>query len=263
MALVGAGARPSILRPILMGIVIALGVWIISDWRTELEYFASSSEPTSLGTATDFAIDVSKIEELPHNRYVSISGIPTQRSQSERYRFYRLIGAPIFVEDRRDDVITDPIERELQGDVKGEVDRTMYSGAGRLVKFSEISERYHGLRYYYESRYQLRFCEALTPSQVTELRRQKRDLIIAELISDYQQATPEERIAKKLSAEPDAQLVEQLLDDDPVCHELWLLQDGVKPSDHIWYVVVSLVFALFMLFNAVMIVRWVRDFFRP
>lgn len=261
IALAGAG-NSSILRPILMLAVIVLGAWIISDWRTELEYFASSSEPVALGNATEFALREDAIASLPHNRYVSITGIPTQRSQAERYRFFRLVGAPIFVEEKRDDIIEDPLERELQGDVKGEVDRTMYEGSGRLLKFSEMSARYGGLRYYYESNYQLRFCESLTPQQIEELRNQKRDGYVAGLIAEYEAATPEVRIAKKLSNPPNADLVEQLLDDDPVCHDMWLLQTDVKPSNHIWYVVVSLLFLAFMTFNAVMIVRWVRDFFR-
>jgi len=265
MALAGTGTRPSILRPILMIAVIALGGWIISDWRTDLEYFASSAQPVELGDALSFAIvgeGSQDISDLPHNRYVSISGIPTQRSQSTRYRFFRLVGAPIFVEERRADVIEDPLERELEGDAKGDVDRTMFRGDGRLMKFSEMPQRYHGLRHYYRTRYNITFCEELSPQQHEDVKRRKRDAIVAQLRAEYEEAGAEEREKRKLVPDPPAALVDELLADDPICIEAWLLQDGAPPSSHSWYLIASLMFLAFMLFNVAMLVRWIRTFLR-
>lgn len=243
--------------------VIVLGGWIITDWRAELEYFASEANPVELGDALEFAVGSGDDAlQLPHNRYVAISGIPTQRSQSTRYRFFRLVGAPVFVEEKRDDVIEDPIQRELQGDVKGDVDRTIFRGAGRLTKFSEMPERYHGLRHYYRTRYNLTFCEELTPQAHAEIKRRKRDAIVAQLRAEYEEASPEERKLRKLQPSPADALVDELLEDDPVCIEAWLLQDGAAPKDHLWYVVATLMFLGFMLFNVGMLVRWVRAFAR-
>jgi hypothetical protein len=264
IALAGGGTRPSILRPILMIAVIVLGGWIISDWKTELEYYVSDAKPIELGDALDFAAasDADIAAKLPHNRYVSITGIPTQRSQSTRYRFFRLVGAPVFVEEPRDDVIEDPLQRELEGDVKGDVDRTMFRGAGRLTKFSEMPERYGGLRHYYRTRYNITFCEELTPQAFAEVKRRKRDAIIGQLRSEYEDATPEERELRKLQPNPSDALVDDLLADDPVCIEAWLLQDQMPPSEHLWYLVATLMFLGFMLFNVGMLVRWVRAFAR-
>lgn len=244
--------------------VIVLAGWIISDWQTELEYFLSDSTPIELGDALEFASGdaASDAEKLPHNRYVSITGIPTQRSQSTRYRFFRLVGAPIFVEEKRTDVIEDPLQRELEGDVKGEVDRTVFTGAGRLMKFSEMPERYGGLRHYYRSRYHLAFCEELTPHAKDEILRRKRDAIVAQLRSEYEEASEEERKLRKLQPTPADALVDELLADDPVCIEAWLLQDKVPPKEHLWYLVATLMFLGFMLFNVGMLVRWVRAFAR-
>ena len=263
MALAGTGTRPSILRPILMIAVIVLGAWIISDWRGELEYYFSDSTPVQLGDAIDFAGDDQDLAaRLPHNRYVAINGIPTQRSQSARYRFFRLIGAPVFVEQARDDVIEDPLEREMAGDVKGDVDRTIYRGSGRLLKFSEMPERYFGLRHYYRVRYNITFCEELTPQKYVEIERRKRDAIVAQLRNEFAEAEPEERELRKLTAEPSPALVDELMADDPVCVEAWLLQDEHPPSKHLWFLVATLLFASFMLFNVAMLVRWVRAFLR-
>lgn len=263
MALAGTGSRPSILRPILMIAVIVLGGWIISDWQQELEYFFSDSEPAQLGDAIDLAVDADELRErLPHNRYVQIRGIPTQRSQSTRYRFFRLVGSPIFAEQERDDYIEDPIERELQGEKKGDIDRTIYKGTGRLLKFSEMPQRYGGLRYYYRSRYNLRFCEELTPSAYAEIERRKRDAIVEQWRAEFKEADAEERERRKLTLDPTDGQVADLMADDPVCIEAWLLQDSVKPGDHWWYFAAALVFAAFMLFNVFMLIRWVRDFLR-
>lgn len=260
IALVGTGARPSILRPILMIAVIVLGGWIISDWRTELEYFFSDSTPIELGDAIEFAS--TDAPDLPHNRFVSIHGIPTQRSQSARYRFFRLVGAPIFVEEHRDDYIEDPLQRELQGDVKGDVDRTIFTGSGRLLKFSEMPERYGGLRQYYHRRYNITFCEQLTPQAYQQLEGRMRDAIVSQWRTDYNEATPEERTRRKLTKDPTSEQVDELMADDPVCIEAWLLQDQSPPSGHLWYFVATLLFLGFMLFNVVMLVRWVIAFAR-
>ncbi len=266
VALAGSGRRPSILRPILMIAVIALGAWIISDWRAELEFFFSDSTPVDLGNATDFAIEKAEDPDwtapIPHNRYVEIEGIPTQRSQSAKYRFFGLVGAPIFIEQQRDDYIEDPIERELEGDAKGDVDRTIYQGAGRALKFSEIPQRYQGLRHYYASRYNIVFCESLDERGYRELEQIKRDAIVQQWRVDYKDATPEERERRGLTLEPTEEEIAQIMASDPVCVEAWLIQDGVEPSDHWWHVAAAALFGLFMLFNVVMLVRWVRDFIR-
>ena len=265
MALAGGGPRPSILRPILMIAVIVLAGWIVGDWRGELEYYFSDKAPIELGDALEYASGADggrKVSELPQNRYVKMSGIPTQRSQSDRYRFFRLVGAPVFVEQPRDDIIEDPLERELEGDVKGDVDRTLFTGQGRLTSFASMPERYGGLRHYYRTRYNIIFCETLAPSAHAEIARRKRDAVIAQLKAEYAEATPEQRERQKLTPEPDPAVVEALLADDPVCIDAYLLQDGEPPENQIWYLVMSIICGFFMLFNTVMLVRWFRDFFR-
>lgn len=263
IALAGTGRRPSLLRPILMIAVVALGAWIISDWQEEVEYFFSDSAAVNLGDATDYAIDPTNpsaaTADLPHNRYVSIRGIPTQRSQSARYRFFGLVGAPVFVEELRDDYIEDPLERELKGD-KGEIDRTYYQGSGRILKFSEIPERYHGLRHYYRSRYNIEFCEDLDAREFEEIRRRKRDAIVHQWRLEYD--TAPEGTRGRMSPEPSEEQIALLMAADPVCIEAWLIQDGTAPKDHWWYLAAAALFAAFMLFNVVMLVRWVIAFVR-
>ena len=91
--------RKSILRPILFAAVIWFGISIIGDWQTELEYFVSSSEPVNVGAVQGFpderADDPNWTPDIPHNRYVSVEGIPSRRAESDRYRFFKLIGGDV------------------------------------------------------------------------------------------------------------------------------------------------------------------------
>ncbi len=257
---------PSVLRPVLMIAVIAMAVWIVSDWQSELEYFFSSSEPVDLGDATDFAIKAAEDPDwrpdIPHNRYVSIRGIPSRRSQSARYRYSKLAGSWVFVEARREDADLDPIERELAGTNKGETDRTYFRGSGRIVDFTKMPERYLGLRDYYTRRYKQPFCTDLTDAKRKEIRQRQRDSIIQQIKAEYDAATPEEREKEGLKPTITDEEINQIFANNPVCVDAYLLQVDVKPSDYWWYLAASIMFGLFMLFNVVLLIRWVRQTMR-
>lgn len=266
MRLVGGGDRDSILKPILMITVIVMGFWMLDDWREEVAYLFSPSEPVSLGTITDYPVERSRDPswepELPHNRYVSLEGVPTQRSQSPRYRFFKLIGHDLYIEQERDDYIADPIEREMADSEKGDVDRVYYKGTGRLVAFEKMSERYGGLRNYYGRRYGTVFCDQIDDRQRAEIERRRRDSVIQQWRLEFKEATPEERERDSLTPEPTEAELTEVLSSEPICQEAWLIQDGVEPKDHWWYVAMAAMFLGFMLFNAVLLVRWILRFVR-
>lgn len=257
---------PSILRPILMIGVILMAAWVVSDWRSELEYLFSSSNPIDLGDVTEFASmasdDPNFEPDIPHNRFVELRGIPSRRSQSTRYRYAKMVGSWVFVEIERDDYISDPIERELQGEAKTDVDRTYFEGRGRALAFSEMPDRYRGLRHYYSSRYTIRFCEEFTPRELREYEQQRREALVEELRAEYKEATPEQRIERGLSETPDPQEVQGILDRNPSCVKAYLIQVDTEPRDHYLYGLAALAFLGFMLFNVVMLIRWFRAFMR-
>ncbi|MEZ4459598.1 MAG: hypothetical protein R3E66_07670 [bacterium] len=254
---------PSILRPILMIGVIATALWIVSDWREEVSYFFSSNDPIAIGDVTDFA---SKAEDpawkpdLPHNRLVSLSGIPTQRSQSARYMYSRLVGGWVFVESKRD--LPDGIAAGMEDTPTGDVDRTFYQGTGRLLSFSQAAQRYNGLRDYYRSRYGIEFCETLRPEDIQRIEQKRRDVIVSQWKAEYDEASAEERTEKKLSERPTDAQIKEILDNNPVCVDAYLVQDGVMPRDMIWYLVATVLFVGFMLFNVFGLIRWIRQFTR-
>lgn len=257
---------PSILRPVLMIGVIVMAAWIVSDWQSELEYFFSAKEPIEIGDATDFATLAAEDPEwqpdIPHNRYVKVSGIPSRRSQSARYRYSKLVGSWVFIEVKRDDYIEDPIQRELEGEAKADVDRTYFEGAGRALAFREMPERYRGLRHYYSTRYNLRFCEELTDGELQEIENRRRDSIVQQWKADYEAATPAERNEKNLTPEPLEEEILEVLVNNPPCVDAFLIQVDNKPGDQHWYLIAALVFIGFMIFNVFMLIRWVRRFIR-
>lgn len=255
---------PSILRPILMIGVIITAFWIVGDWREQVSFFFSSNEPIVIGDVTDFATkaeDPNWRPDLPHNRVVSLSGIPTQRSQSARYMYWRLVGGWVFVEAKRD-IPEGSITAEMEDAPAGDVDRTYYEGKGRMIAFREMPQRYNGLREYYRSRYNIEFCETLRPEDVRSIENKRRDVIVSQWKIEYDEATPEERIEKKLSERPTDAQIKEILDNNPVCVDAYLVQDGVMPSDMIWYLVATILFGCFMLFNVYGLIRWIRQFSR-
>lgn len=255
----------SILKPILMIAVIALGFWIIDDWREELAYFFSPSEPVAIGSVTDFASEKLKNPDfepdIPHNRYVELGGIPTQRSQSERFLFFKLVGGEVYVEAERADADMDPLQREMEGESKADIDRTYFEGRGRAMHFSRMPSRYNGVRRYYQSRYGTVFCEQLDAAGRKELLQRKRDAIRMQWIEEYEAMSPDERQNSVMTAEPTDKDVARIMSLDPVCVDAFLIREGVEPSDHIWYLLLTGFFVGFMIFNLVLLVRWIRRFF--
>jgi len=256
-------STPSILRPLLMVGVILMAFWVINDWREELSYFFSDSSPVAVGDVLEFA-DSSKNPEwsppIPHNRLVSLEGIPTQRSISSRYRYARLVGGWVFVEEKL------PAEEAARFDRgekdQGDADRTYFQGKGRAMEFSQVPGRYNGLRDYYRTRYGIEFCETLTPQAERALNARRRDIIREEWKREYSAASAEERISQSLTPQPLDEEVEEILKNNPLCQKAYLIQVDVQPKDHIWYVVASALFALFALVNLFLLVRWIRAFFR-
>lgn len=264
--------RGSVLQPLLMIAVILVGIYILSDWREELGYFFSPSEPVEVGNVTEFPARAASTPgwtpTLPHNRYVSMQGIPTKRASSERYRFFKLVGGQIYVEEPREDFIEDPLEREIaeanrtDKDKQSEIDRTYFQGSGRLLSTAFMPERYQGFRTYYRARYNITFCEELTAEERAQLAAQRRETVRTNWRKAYEQASAAEREAQGLTPEPTDAELQEILGSEPLCVDAFLLQDGVSPRDHWWYVAISAAIVLFMLFNLVMLGRWFYRFFR-
>lgn len=268
MELGKGSARRSVLRPVLMIGVLVMGSLILSDWREELSYFFSSSEPIQLGSVTDFPSRASEEEEgwspeLPHNRYVELQGIPTRRTLSKRYRYFKLIGGEIYVEALRDDADLSELERIEKGDPRADMDRSLYHGRGRALSFAAMPERYTTLRQYYSRNYNVTFCVDLDAQARAQIERKRRETIQQMWRKRYEEATAQERQAKGLSEEPTQAQIDELMASNPVCVDAWLIQDGRAPRDHWWHLVLASLFGLFMLVDAVFLVRWVMDFLRP
>ncbi|MBA2664672.1 MAG: hypothetical protein H0U74_20465 [Bradymonadaceae bacterium] len=267
MELAEERSRGSLLRPILMIAVILFGASIINDWRDNIAYFFASSEPVNMGNVTEYPLRMSEepgwVAPLVHNRYVTMSGVPTRRSQSERYNYFKLVGGEIYVEAARDDYIKNALERELATKKVGDVDRTFFSGSGRLIAFSQISDRYGGLRRYYSQRYNTQFCEQYDERSLAELARRRRETILANWALEYEQASPELREQKGLRPEPSAAELEEVFNSEPLCVNAYLVQVGTQPRDHWWHVTLAALIGFFVVFNTVMLARWIIHFFKP
>ena len=214
--------RGSILRPILFVVVIWFGISIILDWRPELEYFFSSSDPYDVGAVTEFPDKRAENEDwepqIPHNRYVSIQGIPSRRSRSERHRFFKLIGGDVFVEVETNEE-SDPYADFTEEDPDPtRADRAYFEGEGRALRLSKVTHRYDGVRKFYLEKYNTRLCGG-------------------------------SKSFRKLAGE----IV-------PECTEGYLIQADRGPKSFWHYLVFASLIGIFVLVNVYWLIRWVRDF---
>lgn len=268
VSLADAPTRDSILRPILMILVLALGGYIISDWQEELAFFFSPTEPIEIGTVQDYPAmadqDASWSPNIPHNRVVKVTGIPSKRSIANRYKYFKLVGGEVYIEEPRDDYGDSAIKRELGEKPKADIDRTYFIGeVGRAVSFASMPGRYAGLRRYYEVNYGTKFCVDMDDAERERLKRKQRETIRTALRQSYEVASEEERRKNELTPEPTEEQITEFASTHPVCVDAWLIQIGTTPGDYWWYVALTALFALFMLVDAVFLVRWVINFVKP
>ena len=263
VALAEEQSRQSVLRPILFIAVIALGVWIIGDFKSQIAYFFSSTEPVELGEITDMASGKDEgpnwAEKFPHNTYVSLSGIPQRRSESRKYRYFKLVGAPVYVEQPVEDAPPPP---ELQGpNREGPVAREYFEGAGRMISFAKVPDRYAGVKNYYRRNYGTRFCETLDQKDIERIRSEQRSAIVDNWREQYDNASEKEREEKGLTPEPSDEEIQEIMNANEICVDAYLVQATVTPRDHWMYLLTAGLFGLFMLLNVYWLIRWVRAFF--
>ncbi len=265
--------RGSVLRPILMIIVVLLVGSVLHDWRHELGYFFTFSDPVELGSVAEFPVRMSQEPgwepPMEHNAYVSLQGMPTRMSRGGQYEIFRLIGAEIYVQrDLDEEEIADGERSGLPPRQEGpglpvDEHRRRYVGEGRLLAFESVPERVAGLKQFYGERYNMRFCDDYTPRQIEDLERQRRETFRSNWQGRYERATEEVRAERELTPEPTDADVEQNLDRHPVCVNAYLLHDDRRPLDHWWYLALSILLSAFMLFNIYKLVAWFRDWIRP
>ena len=262
--------RGSVLRPILMILIIVLVASVIGDWTDEVRYFFHPNEPIALGDVADFPVlraeDPSWSPPIQHNTYVSVEGMPMRISRGGEYEFFRLIGGEFYVQRAITDEDYDPnrslpTRQQLLG-TSASGDRVRYQGSGRLVSFAAAPDRFRSLKNHHFERYGTRFCEDYSQRQIDELLRQREELLRANWALRYQSASPDEIQAQNLTPEPSPDEVDSLLHRNPVCVNAYLIQDGQSPRTFWRYLVFCGVLALLMIFNAVKLVLWFRDWFR-
>ncbi|MEC9397174.1 MAG: hypothetical protein VYE40_18135 [Myxococcota bacterium] len=265
-----APVRDSVLRPILMLMVLVMGCFILSDWQEELAYFFSAKEAVQIGSVTDFpekrAADPEWSPQMPHNRYVEVSGIGESPSLSKRYKYFKLIGGEVYIETLRDDAEASELEKlQKTGNERGDepAEYFRFEAKGRALSFAAMPKRYATLRQYYSRYYNTTFCVDLDEGTRTQLERQQRDMITQIWKERYDGASAAEREKRGLTQTPTEEQVRERMEQRPVCVDAWLIQAHKSPTDHWWYLALASVFALFMLVDLIFLIRWIVRFLQP
>lgn len=267
VALAQERSRGSPLRPVLFAAVIVLGVWILADFWPDLTYFFSTAEARDLGAvhkehAREAQSHPKRAVDLPHNRYVELQGIPKRRSQSEQYQFFRLVGAPIFVQTPREEQPETLAER-VGDEGQGTADREYFAGEGRLIALWKMPERFQSIKNYYRKHYGTRFCGNLSEEQRASIRERQRTAYVESTRQEYENASEKERERQDLRPEPTEEELENILEANPVCVKGYLLLDANSPGSSWRILALAGLFVIFIFLNIYWLIRWFQNFFGP
>jgi hypothetical protein len=147
------------LKPFLYLIVLGLTLWLSMGWWPDVSYFFEPNKPMDLGDVTELSTKEGQLQPGEyHNRYVRLSGIPVRRAQSERYRFFKLVGADIYVQTGQQKADVDDPAAGPPNMPTGASNRVRFSGSGRMLAFSRAEGSIAGVREYYETNYHTDLC---------------------------------------------------------------------------------------------------------
>ena len=160
-ALLTLGKGNSFGQLLLLLLVCLFSALMLSQYIDDVKYTLSDSTAIALGM-TD-ALQNSEFFDEGHllvesNRYVTVEGAESQVSFANETRFFKLLGAQVYVEER--------VEREgtrlvnaLTDAPRGEESfQAYYEGGGRLIAFRDLSSRYKSLIEFYSTNYGIYFC---------------------------------------------------------------------------------------------------------
>lgn len=290
LELVESRERGSVLRPILMIAVIFLVMWVVWDWRSEVGYFFTSPDPVEIGEVSELPVKQAQDPDweppIEHNAYVSLTGMPTRITTGRGHRFFRLVGAEIYVQQQFDDPDEDDggffdfswgfaddaflddgdsnlPERNMGPGLPVDEHRALYDGEGRLISFAADPQRVAGLKQFYGETYNIRFCEDYSEGQIEDLERQRLERFQTRWRTRYEQADEQQREERQLTPQPSDIDERRLLAENPVCVDAYLLQDGQRPIDQWWYLLFAALLSAFALFNVYKVVQWFRDWLKP
>lgn len=245
-------------RPLFMVLIMSFAGLVASNFREDLEYFFSPSEPIELGEATDYIEGGdAKLPDVPHNRLVKLSGIPdpdrTGISCAYRppSRFYKLIGAPFYVQSALPEDLTrlSCKAEELRVDPKT-VNVPFYEGVGRAVVLSKTEGKTHtGLRSFYARVTGVPFCVDLTPA-------------LKESRLQFFRQVLRERAKEATGAYPSDAELERQVAQEPLCQDAILIEGDLKPKDRWPSLALVGALGIVMLWNLVALVRWTRGVMR-
>jgi hypothetical protein len=241
-------------RPIIMIAVMCFAVYLLQRYTEEIQYFLSVTETHAVGEVTDFPARSSADKdwklEIPHNRFVEVAGIPSRTSLSCKSRpptrYFKLVGAHVYIEQPIDDLSTFECEQQTQRRTQYEIEDTaFFEGRGRAISMQQAGERYQAFRAFYEKTYGELFCASLDPARM-----EQRKSFMRQVLRNKHRA---ENGADPTEAELEAALAKETL-----CHDAWLIQIAKEPRQLGSWVVFPIVLCLIILWDIVALLLWVR-----
>ncbi len=244
-ALSELGKSGSLGQIVLLLLVSVFALLMLRQYIDEFLYVFSESEPIAIGMADELAQSDLYVDgqlALPSNRYVTVEGAEEHASTSDDTRFFKLIGAPVYVEESVAESGTRLVAGP-HGVPRGEESlQPYYDGGGRLIAFSELPSRYTSLIEFYSENYGVFFCGyELSPDLERYLHNREGRVHLA--------------LLDELGREPTEAELEEELGGATSCQEAYLVIADATPTNQRFFVVIFGILALIVVASGVRIAR--------
>ena len=241
-------------RPLIMMGVMTFAIYLLTGYSEEISYLVGTEQATDIGAVTDFATRSAKDPnwkpEIPHNRYVSVSGIPSRTSlsckSSPPTRYFKLVGGHVYIEQPLEDLDLLECETKTQKRTQYRIEDTSYfEGKGRAISMEQAGDRYQAFRAFYEKSYGELFCASMTDA--------KREQHLG-LMRQVLRRTHKDKTGKDIT---EAEL-ETALAKETICHDAWLIQIGKAPRSFAFWLWPPIALLLIILWDIIALFLWTR-----
>lgn len=249
--LVAIAHGPNPLLPAIMLLLIVFSGFMLSQNLRDVEYFFADSQPAQLGDVMGWTEGANRrMEEgqlvLPLHRYAQLEGVTQRRAVIGDRGFAKLAGVALIAELDASLLDETAGKRLTVGDYLafgGE--HHVVTEPGRLVKFSQLPFRYQRVAGYLSRAFEIEFCGIDADPELIRALRAERDRKILMLGESLGRPATDAEVLREYG---------------PACHEVWLFQEGVAPSDHRNVVIVSAGLLLVFLGSIASLIVWVRRY---
>jgi hypothetical protein len=244
--------RPEILSLLLAITFMVFSAFVAWTGRYDFLYYFADESPFELGSVETLTqrldADPALLDNLDSNVLVSLTGIPTRRSETSDSQFAQLVGFPVFLKMEHEDANLEPFLRGIPrrahlGD--GRHDREYIHGVGRLLSLDQAGAHGNGVAKFYGEHYNFWSCSHPLTLRQEQFRRGLRDTVSLQLLETAESPpTPDE--------------IELSINAIFHCENGYIFELDRVPRSELWQIGLYCILLVIQIIGMIYILFWVR-----